>query len=341
MNNHIPHIFLSYAREDFERVVELYDRLHAAGFKPWMDKRNILPGERWEHIIWKAVRRSDFFLICLSASSVSKRGFLQKEIREALNIWKEKLEDDIYLIPVRLDESEIPAALSEFEWVNMYEESGWHLLVQAISTGMERNKQSYKVQTSSGEIHVKTENVIKEKSNALSLKSFLTHPLVIFIAFIGGYLTHHYSFKQKEFDYPSTIQQQEMPGQQNFSNELNKIRLQEIKAVWEQIDKTEVKLDNLLDRANKPPNLNMEDFVIIKGLIEKDIEVINRNRFWLGVQNYNRIQNYLDLNRQYAVGRLLSPPDLDLSDIFAKRAKAKQDILQIRESMRAESQPDE
>lgn len=163
MINRIPHIFLSYAREDFERVLELYDRLHATGFKPWIDKRDILPGEKWEHSIWKAVRRSDFFLICLSANSVSKRGFLQKEVREALNIWKEKLDDDIYLIPVRLDECEIPAALSEFEWVNMYEEQGWYRLIEAISVGVERSSQPYRVQTPSGEIRVRTETISESK----------------------------------------------------------------------------------------------------------------------------------------------------------------------------------
>ena len=33
--------------------------------------------------------------------SVNQRGFLQSEIRQALEVWKEKLPDDIYLIPVR------------------------------------------------------------------------------------------------------------------------------------------------------------------------------------------------------------------------------------------------
>jgi hypothetical protein len=131
-------IFLSYAREDEEKVEQLYQRLADAGFKPWMDTKDILPGERWESCIQNAIRNSDFFLACLSANSVTKRGFIQKENREALNIWKEKLDSDIYLIPVRLEDCEVPESLGGFQWVNPFEEDGWTRLVRAIQAGIER-----------------------------------------------------------------------------------------------------------------------------------------------------------------------------------------------------------
>jgi serine/threonine protein kinase len=131
-------IFLSYTRLDEEKVEDLYQKLSAAGFKPWMDKKDILPGERWKSSIQKAVQRSDFFLACLSANSVNKRGSTQKEIKDALDIWREKLEDDIYLIPIRLEDCEIPEGLSDVRWVDLFEEDGWAQLVKAIRIGMER-----------------------------------------------------------------------------------------------------------------------------------------------------------------------------------------------------------
>jgi len=134
-------IFLSYAREDEEKVKNLHQQLSDARFKPWMDKKDILPGEIWQSCIQKAIQRSDFFLACLSAKSVKKRGFLQKEIEDALNIWLEKLEDDIYLIPVRLEDCEVPERLRKFQWVNLFEEDGWMRLVQAIQVGMERREE--------------------------------------------------------------------------------------------------------------------------------------------------------------------------------------------------------
>jgi len=131
-------IFLSYARPDEEKVKNLYRKLSDAGFKPWMDTKDILPGEIWQSCIQKAIRCSDFFLACLSSDSVSKRGFLQKEIKGALDIWQEKLDSDIYLIPVRLEDCEVPESLRKFQWVNLFEEDGWTRLVRAIQEGLER-----------------------------------------------------------------------------------------------------------------------------------------------------------------------------------------------------------
>ena len=158
-------IFLSYAREDFERVAELYDRLFYAGFRPWIDKKDILPGEKWEQSIWKAFHNSDFILVCLSKNSVNKRGFLQKEIREALDKWREKLEDDIYLIPVRFDDCDVPASLREFEWVDLYEANGWILLLKSIYKGIERLGKHDGFQAAYSGIKIRTERLIESKES--------------------------------------------------------------------------------------------------------------------------------------------------------------------------------
>lgn len=131
-------VFLSYAREDEGKVEHLYQQLSDAGFKPWMDRKDILPGEMWKSRIRKAIQETDFFLVCLTDNSVSKRGFIQKEIKDALDIWREKLDSDIYLIPVRLEQCSIPESLRDFQWVNLFEKDGWTQLVTAIQVGMDR-----------------------------------------------------------------------------------------------------------------------------------------------------------------------------------------------------------
>ena len=133
-------IFLCYARQDEGKVENLYRKLSDAGFKPWMDKKDILPGEDWKSTTQRAIRHSDFFLTCLSANSI-KRGFLQKEIKDALDIWQEMFDSDIYLIPVRLEDCEVPESLRDFQWVNLFEEDGWTRLVKAIQAGMERRRE--------------------------------------------------------------------------------------------------------------------------------------------------------------------------------------------------------
>ncbi len=131
-------IFLSYARLDEEKVEKFYQDLSNAGFKPWMAKKDILPGERWPSSLRKAIRGSDFFLVCLSANSVDKRGWIRKEIKQALDTWEGMLDSDIYLIPVRLEDCEVPESLHDFQWVDLFEEKGWTRLVKAIQEGMKR-----------------------------------------------------------------------------------------------------------------------------------------------------------------------------------------------------------
>ena len=104
------------------------------------DKVNILPGELWDTTIQSAIRRADFFLVCISSISINKRGYLQKEIQKALDIWKEKLEDDIYFIPCRLEKCELPRQLSCFQWVDLFEQQGISMLMRALETGMQRRK---------------------------------------------------------------------------------------------------------------------------------------------------------------------------------------------------------
>ncbi len=79
-------IFLCHASEDNNIVQEIYRRLQAEGFQPWLDKENLLPGQLWQQEIPKALKASDFILIFFSQNSVSKRGYVQREFKLALNL---------------------------------------------------------------------------------------------------------------------------------------------------------------------------------------------------------------------------------------------------------------
>jgi hypothetical protein len=160
--NTVPQIFLSYAREDADKVEALYTRLSNAGFKPWMDKKDILPGEKWKSSIRKAMRGSDFFLVCLSANSIDKRGWIQREIKQALDTWEGMLDSDIYLIPVRLEDCELPESLQDFQWVDLFEADGWSRLERAIQAGIERRLGEFKPP-------VKGEQELKAKRSELTI----------------------------------------------------------------------------------------------------------------------------------------------------------------------------
>jgi len=133
-----PQIFLCYARKDEKPVSELYKKLSGAGLKPFMDTKDILPGEDWKQRLMNTIREAPFFLACLSGNSVDKRGVIQEEIREALEVWRQKLDSDIYFIPVRLEDCAVPGALAKFQWVDLFHDGGFERLKMAIDTGMER-----------------------------------------------------------------------------------------------------------------------------------------------------------------------------------------------------------
>lgn len=135
-------IFLSYARQDHERVFNLYQKLASEGFTPWMDSKNILPGEKRTASIQKAIRESDFFLACLSVSSTRERGFFQSQVKDALSLLKDMLDSDIYLIPVRLEECDIPEYFEELQGADIYTEDGWSQLLEAIQEGLDRRRTS-------------------------------------------------------------------------------------------------------------------------------------------------------------------------------------------------------
>jgi hypothetical protein len=98
-------VFISYAHEDLPAARRLYDELKAVpGVDPWLDKEDLSPGLEWRPAIRKAIREADFFIALLSKSSSAKRGYVQKEMREALEVRGEMPEDRAYLIPVRLDD---------------------------------------------------------------------------------------------------------------------------------------------------------------------------------------------------------------------------------------------
>jgi formylglycine-generating enzyme required for sulfatase activity len=97
-------VFISYARVDREHASRLYADLEKAGLEPWLDEESIRAGENWKAAIDRAIGESDFFLALLSSRSVDKKGYVQKELRRALDELDKYPENKIYLIPARLDE---------------------------------------------------------------------------------------------------------------------------------------------------------------------------------------------------------------------------------------------
>jgi hypothetical protein len=134
-------IFISYAREDLSSVTRYYDPLLEAGFEPWMDIYDLLPGQDWELAIRQQIRESDYFLAFLSKRSIDKKGFVQNEIRlglETMNLFPDHL---IYFIPVRLEKIEIPIRLRHIQCLDCFQGDNVDSLVGSMKRIREKVRQ--------------------------------------------------------------------------------------------------------------------------------------------------------------------------------------------------------
>ena len=118
---------------DKPMVRQIYDRLARLGaVDPWLDEKNLTPGDDWDFEIRKAVRSSHVVLVCLTARSITKEGYVHREIRQALDVADEKPEGTIFIVPVRLEPCQVPERLSRWQWVDWFSGDGFEQLQRAL-----------------------------------------------------------------------------------------------------------------------------------------------------------------------------------------------------------------
>ena len=156
-------VFLCHASADKPAVRDLYKRLTADGVDAWLDAENLIAGQNWQVEIPKAIRESDVVIICLS-KQFNQRGFRQKEVRLALDTAMEQPEGEIFIIPARLEECENLETLTNWHWVNLFEEDGYKKLIQALQ------KRSKSIEVSlSKDILRKSSELIQDTQNQSTL----------------------------------------------------------------------------------------------------------------------------------------------------------------------------
>lgn len=116
-----PRVFLAYVEEDLELVSKLYEAFERQSFRPWLDKKKLMPGQNWPRAIEAAIHASDFFVACFSQRATVKRGSFHSELRYALTCAEKIPLDEIFFIPIRLDECIVPARISKrIQYVDLF-----------------------------------------------------------------------------------------------------------------------------------------------------------------------------------------------------------------------------
>lgn len=116
MDNNRDTIFISHATPaDNEFSIWLASRLEMFGYKVWIDKNELLGGERFWPTIQKAIQRSQKVLLVYSKNIIDSEGILKRGIDDEISFAKDqayqyKLED--FVIPLHIDNSGYGLAIS-------------------------------------------------------------------------------------------------------------------------------------------------------------------------------------------------------------------------------------
>lgn len=121
MTNRPLRVFLCHSSNDKTAVRELYQKPRAEPWiDPWLDEEKILPGQNWEMEIERAVESTDAVIVCLSIKSIKKEGYIQKEMRKVLDIFAQKPDGTIFVIPLRFDDCQPPVRLKAIQYVDYF-----------------------------------------------------------------------------------------------------------------------------------------------------------------------------------------------------------------------------
>ena len=113
------------------------------GFRPWLDKKRLMPGQNWPRAIETAIQTSDFFVVCFSRQATSKRGSFHSELRYALECASRVPLDEIYFIPVRIEECVVPPRITwQTHYVDLFPiwETGFEKVLKTMQMQEENRK---------------------------------------------------------------------------------------------------------------------------------------------------------------------------------------------------------
>lgn len=130
----MPKTFVCHASEDAAIAAELANKLLLSGFPVWLDKLCILPGQEWEQVIAQGVDSAHAIVVIISENSVDKTGFLQREIRLALDQAERRPEGAIFILPLLVGHAVPPHNFKRWQWVRIEDPYWFEDLSSALTT---------------------------------------------------------------------------------------------------------------------------------------------------------------------------------------------------------------
>lgn len=170
-------VFISYAKEDQKIAIQYYEWLETEGFMPWLDIKKLKGGQNWELEITRAFKSAHVIILLMSSKSVNKRGFVQREVKDALDNLRYKNPDDIYIIPVIVEECEVPDYISEkIQFINNIYGNAFDSLKSSLLTAAEQQLISVTSGTPIGPYLIKDNKINEVWDDNLGYKIDISYP---------------------------------------------------------------------------------------------------------------------------------------------------------------------
>jgi hypothetical protein len=125
-------IFLIHAHSDRETVHKLYQRLVKDGLNVWLDVEHLQPGQDWQNEIRNALLKSDVVIVCLSRRFDEQQGYRHEELKLVLEKANFLPDNQVFIIPVRLEACDMPESLRHLHRVDMFKPGGYKKLIHAL-----------------------------------------------------------------------------------------------------------------------------------------------------------------------------------------------------------------
>ena len=162
-------VFLCHSSQDKPVVFELYKRLLAEDWiDPWLDKEKLKLGQDFDSEIEKAIESADAVVAFISKSTVSKTGYIQKELKLIYNTALYKPEGRLFAIPLRLEECDPPYSLKLWHWGDYFgseKEKTYELLLESLKIIYDQIKAEEKIKKDVAEkARLEAEELAKQKT---------------------------------------------------------------------------------------------------------------------------------------------------------------------------------
>jgi len=132
-------VFISYSREDIDKVLPIYNELKNRDFDVWIDIDHLLPGQDWEREIQNQIKKSDVFIACLSKNSVNKKGYFQKELKKGIDVCDLLPEGHIFFIPVRIEQCVVPSRFEKYHYCDIFIDGQRDKLIKSLEKIQEQS----------------------------------------------------------------------------------------------------------------------------------------------------------------------------------------------------------